>query len=97
MMKFFAHELPDEYGRCIDPLRRRRVEWLAERLRTAGKEFTPSVIGPAIGQEFSLTALDQETYRAWQQLFRAVYPAKPVMLDVIWSSERLKSSEGGEE
>lgn len=90
LMKFFSRELPVEYETHIAPLRRQRAERFAEGAKKLSEtRFSRSVIESAIGLRFSLTAIDYETYMAWQRMFRALYPAKPVMLDIIWSVERL--------
>lgn len=41
-------------------------------------------------QGFSLVGINKEIYLAWQELLRSLYPAKPVMLDVIWALGRRK-------
>jgi hypothetical protein len=94
LMRFFSRELPEEYQSRIVSLRRQRIERTAERLAmVTGKKYSPGLTGAVIGNEFSLGAIDAETYFAWQQLFRALYPAKPVMLDIIWFTERQEPSE----
>ncbi len=92
LMEFFSRELPEEYQSHIAVLRRHRVQRTAERLAmVTGEKYSQALTGAVIGKEFSLGAIDAETYFAWQQLFRALYPAKPVMLDIIWFTERQES------
>jgi len=94
LMEFFSRELPHEYQSHIAVLRRQRIERTAERLAmVTGKKHSRALTGAVIGNEFSLGSIDTETYFAWQELFRALYPAKPVMLDIIWFAERQGSPE----
>jgi hypothetical protein len=39
-------------------------------------------------QEFSLSKIDEELYGVWQEFFRAQYPAKPLLFDVVWAMGR---------
>jgi len=34
--------------------------------------------------------MNKETYLAWQEFLRSLWPGKPVMLDIIWVLERAK-------
>ncbi len=87
LMEFIAREFPDEYRTRIAPIRERLAEWLSGRLENA----TPKMIGRAWGKEFSLTGIvTKEIYLSWQDLLRELWPAKPVMLDIIWVLERAR-------
>jgi hypothetical protein len=89
VMKFIAREFPEEYRSRIVPLRKSLLQWYGDRLeRVHGKEIPRSLISSVIGQEFSLTAINQESYLAWQELLRSLYPAAPVRRDAIWAVER---------
>jgi hypothetical protein len=88
LMKYFKRELPEEYENHIGRIRRRRFDRTAQRLTTINNPR--SVARSMLGNEFSLAAIDKETYLAWQQLFQTLYPAKPVMLDIIWFLKRKK-------
>ncbi len=83
LMQFIKREFPNEYENRIASVRRRQIGHSAERLK-----MTPAALARAMGNEFSLTAINKELYVAWQQLLQSLYPAKPVMLDIIWVHER---------
>jgi len=86
LMRFFKREFPEEYENHIGRIRRQRIDRTAERLtRIKG---TRSIAHSIVGDEFSLAAIDKETYFAWQELFLILYPSKPVALDIIWALER---------
>ncbi|MBA7526639.1 hypothetical protein ES705_18806 [subsurface metagenome] len=34
---------------------------------------------------FSLAIIEEDMYEAWQELFRKIYPKKPLLFDVIWA------------
>ncbi len=92
LMRFFSREVPAEYQSRIVSLRRQRIERTSERLSmVTRKTFTVALTRKVIGNEFSLGAIDAETYIAWQELFRSLFPVKPVMLDIIWFAERQES------
>jgi hypothetical protein len=88
LMKFFKREFPEEYENHIGRIRRRRIDRSAERLK--GIKGPRSIAYLMLGHEFSLAAIDKETYLAWQEFFRTLYPGKPVALDIIWALERSK-------
>jgi hypothetical protein len=88
LMEFIKREFPEEYERFIGGLRRRQIEHIAGRLGQS-----PKTIARAMGDEFSLTAINKELYLAWQELLRSLYPVKPVMLDIIWVHERRRLRE----
>lgn len=90
LMEFIKREFPDEYVSHIAALRQRHIGHLAERLKEK-----PSLVARAMGDEFSLTAMNKEFYVAWQELLRSLYPAKPVMLDIIWVHERSQLRKAG--
>lgn len=96
LMKFIKREFPDEYRNRIGRLRSQTREQLAERVAHHLK-LTSGARGVARqlqGSEFSLTSIDKELYLAWQQLLRSLYPAKPVLLDIIWVLERRREVQG---
>jgi hypothetical protein len=95
LMKFIKREFPEEYGNRIGRLRSQKRDQLAERI-ARHLNVTSGVRGVARqlqGNEFSLTSIDKEQYLAWQQLLRSLYPAKPVLLDIIWVHERSRIRE----
>jgi len=87
LMAFIAREFPEEYRTRVVPLRKQFAQWIAERL----KNVTKRMADRTFGGEFSLTGIaTKEIYLAWQELLRSLYPGKPIMLDVIWVSERAR-------
>ena len=91
LMKCIAREFPEEYAAKIAPIRNRRIEWNHERVnRAGGQVFSKSLIKSAMGAEFSLTAIDEETYKAWQDMLHVFWPAEPVRLDTLWAVERMQ-------
>jgi hypothetical protein len=90
LMKFIAREFSEGYGVRIATIRRRLAERAAQRL----KNTTPRMVERTLlGQQFSLIGLDKETYLAWQDLLRSLWPGKPVQLDTIWVLERMRIRE----
>jgi hypothetical protein len=88
LMAFVKHEFPGEYANYIGKIRRQRIDRTAERVpRVKGPRAVARLI---VGHEFSLAAIDKETYSAWQEFLRDLYPSKPVALDIIWYLERRK-------
>jgi len=86
LMRFVKREFPGDYEKHIGLLRRRLLDRTVERLRALP---SPRAIARGlIGNEFSLAAINKEIYLAWQDLFRSLWPAKPVALDIIWVLER---------
>lgn len=85
LMGFIKREFPQEYENRVGRLRQQLIERLSERLRTS-----KTVARGVLGNEFSLTAINKEMYLAWQELLRSLWPGKPVMLDMIWVSERTR-------
>jgi len=74
------------------PLDRVVMEYLykqfSDHYRSRIESFYPRVYGQ---QLFSLASMNAEAYRAWQDWIRDLFPAKPVILDVVWVFERLGS------
>jgi hypothetical protein len=46
---------------------------------------------PVQRRTFPLTEISQETYDAWQRLFRSKYRKKPLLFDILWATERLEA------
>jgi hypothetical protein len=85
VMEFIAREFPQEYQTGILSLRKRIAELVSERL----EKTTPRMVERMLlRSEFALVGLSKEMYLAWQKLLRKLYPAKPVLLDIIgsWSA-----------
>jgi len=97
VMKFMSREFASDYENRVVAVRRRRIERLTERLGSLGHKCTGAIARRLVGNEFSLAAIDRETYIAWQELFRDLWPAKPVQLDIVWVLERRPSPETGAE
>jgi hypothetical protein len=85
-MKFISREFQEDYEMRICKLRQRRIERIAERAK--GFPEARGLARMLAGKEFSLAAVDKELYLAWQDFFRDLWPAKPLMLDIIWFLER---------
>lgn len=66
------------------------MNWLRKNLRA---DFEAR-IAPIYRQQgemaskLDLLHMNRKMYIAWQQWFRAIYPERPVLLDVIWAVER---------
>jgi len=90
LMKSIKQQFTQSYEDRIASIRYRRIDQIAERVAALG--YPRSVAAGLVRQEFSLVGIDKETYLAWQELLRSLYPAKPVLLDVIWSLERRKAN-----
>jgi hypothetical protein len=91
VMKFMAREFQTEYDTRIGLLRRQLAERAVERLAKHLPDGTPRAVSRALlGKEFSLVGMNKETYLAWQEFLRSLWPGKPVMLDTIWALERAK-------
>jgi len=90
LMTYMKREFPILYDEKIGQIRRRNLDRTTERLRGVPEARTVArtMARSLIGSEFSLSAINQETYLAWQAFLRSLYPAKPVMLDVVWVLER---------
>lgn len=97
LMKFTRREFKTEYEARITALRQQRIERLTDRLKRTPVPSTRGLARRLVGNEFSLAAIDKETYLAWQELFRELWPGKPVELDIIWALERRPSSAAEEE
>ncbi len=91
VMRFFKREFPQEYESRIAPLQRQLTERMTQRL--SGFRYGRAAARKYLGGEFSLTAINKEVYLAWQELFRSIYPPKPVTLDTAWMLERRKLRE----
>ena len=52
-------------------------------------EIRPKIT--ASQQAFSLSKLDQKTYQSWQDFFRQQYPQKPLVFDIAWAVNRIKT------
>ena len=91
VMKFISREFRVDYDARIGLLRRQLAERTAERLAKHLPDSTPRAVSRALlGNEFSLVGMNKETYFAWQEFLRSLWPGKPVMLDTIWALERVK-------
>jgi hypothetical protein len=88
VMRFVKREFEREYGDRVAVVRQQRIERTSERLRALAASSTRTVARQLVGAEFSLAAIDKETYLAWQGLLRDLWPGKPVQLDIIWVLER---------
>jgi hypothetical protein len=96
LMEFIARGFPEEYGARIVRLRRQLAERSAERLKEHSPGSTARMVERALfGNEFSLVGINKEIYLAWQEFFRALWPDKPLMLDIIWVLERAKARNSG--
>lgn len=73
------------------PLQKRFAALIAERMK-----ITPAKAGRMLfTNQFSLVGINRDMYSAWQELLSALYPGKPVALDIIWVLERTRlRSEG---
>jgi hypothetical protein len=91
LMEFIAREFPKEYEIKIARLRRQFAVRTAERLKSHLPDSTPRMVERAVlGEEFSLIGINKETYLAWQEFLRSLWPGKPVVLDTIWVLERMR-------
>ncbi len=96
LMEFIAREFRAEYDAKIVRLRRQLAERTAERLKDHLPDSTPRMVERALfGNEFALVGINKEIYLAWQELFRSLWPGKPLMLDIIWVLERAKVRKPG--
>lgn len=90
LMKEIKNSFPEEYKRYVennyDLLRESlKKSWLYEEVGESGLLI---LIKPS---DFSLKKLIfKEMYYAWQYCLRAIYPEKPILLDVLWSIKRKK-------
>lgn len=97
VMKFIKREFVADYEKRVATVRLRRIQRLTERLKALSEQSTRGVARQLVGNEFSLAAIDKETYFAWQELLRDLWPGKPVQLDLIWVLERRPSSVIGDQ
>lgn len=87
VMTFIKREFEKHYEQQIGRLRMRLLDQISERMSRHTKN-PRSLARTALGNEFALSAVNRELYIAWQALLRSLYPAKPVVLDIIWVLER---------
>jgi hypothetical protein len=87
VMSFIRREFESEYEKHIGKLRARLLDQVTERVAGHAKNAR-SLARMVLGDEFALAAINRELYIAWQTLLRSLYPAKPVLLDIIWVLER---------
>jgi len=61
-----------------------------KQYESRGEELSDSVLRQLINpKDFSLERIFlKDMYYAWQNCLRAIYPEKPVLLDVLWSINR---------
>jgi len=86
MTKFMKKEFSDDYEAAIGAPRRQRLERVTERVKMVSATMPRAVARHLVGNEFSLTAIDnKEMYVRWQDFFRTLWPGKPVQLDIIWA------------
>jgi hypothetical protein len=88
LMKFVKREFPEDYESRIGRLRRQLLDRFSQRLTHISSPRT--LARGLLGSEFSLTAINKEIYVAWQDLFRSLYPTKPVACDIFWVLERTR-------
>jgi len=88
LMREIKNNFPDDYKRYVEA----NYALIRESHRKSRfyEEFGESglliLIRPS---DFSLSKLIfKEMYYAWQHCLRAIYPEKPVLLDVLWSTRR---------
>ncbi len=94
LMEYIAREFREEYEARVTRLRRQQADRLIERLKQHPSDSSPKMVERAFfGNEFSLVGINKETYFAWQELLRSLWPGKPVMLDIIWVLERARIRE----
>lgn len=94
LMEYIAHGFREEYEARITRLRRQLSDRLIERLKPHLADSSPKLVERTFfGSEFSLVGINKETYLAWQELLRSLWPGKPVMLDIIWVIERARIRE----
>jgi hypothetical protein len=92
VMKFIKREFADAYEERVGLVRRHKLDRVAERAREIAGSSSRAVAKRIVGNEFSLAAIDKDIYLQWQDLFRSLWPGKPVQLDLIWALERRPSS-----
>jgi hypothetical protein len=92
VMRFIKREFPNAYDERIAPVRRYKLDRITERASEIAGTSSQAVARRILGNEFSLAAIDKETYLQWQALCRSLWPGKPVQLDLIWALERRPSS-----
>jgi hypothetical protein len=85
VMKFFKREFPDEYAIRISRVRKAFAESVAKRF---GQYSAREVERALFKNEFALSDMNDLIYQSWQEWFRELYPARPVVLDTIWILER---------
>lgn len=85
LMSFVKREFPEEYAQRIGRARQHQLKRAAERLNVPNPR---SIARALFASEFALASLTKEMYLCWQEVLRELYPAKPVLLDVIWVMER---------
>lgn len=88
VMKFIRREFAAEYDRRIGALRQYKIDQIVDRLKQVSDAPPRAVAKQLIGTEFSLAAIDKETYVVWQEFLRELWPGKPVQLDIVWVLER---------
>lgn len=76
MMEFFYEQFPAEYESLVHPVITTFRQWGKEQ----GYSSTP-------GDRWFLSLvriLSKQHYMAWQNLFRSLYPERPVLLDMVY-------------
>jgi hypothetical protein len=74
----------------LDSVLMREVKWLFP-------EEWQRIVRPAYAgysSSVQLRDIDVNRYLAWQKCFRAIYPDRPIVLDVLWNWGRAKREEG---
>lgn len=95
LMGEIKDKLPNVYEKCVvnayDSIRKRFKMLLIQQGKEENDEDLQKFIGPS---NFSLDRIIfKEMYYAWQVCLRAIYPEKPILLDVLWSLRRKNKSE----
>jgi hypothetical protein len=90
LMKFISHEFPGDYRTIVGGVQNKIIGRIAAEIpdEMRGRSDPKSLARRILGSEFSLSAINKPLYIAWQALLRSLYPAKPVLLDVVWAMER---------
>lgn len=90
LMKEIKNSFPEEYKRYVENnynLLRKSLK-KSRLYEEVGESGLLILIKPS---DFSLNKLIfKEMYYAWQYCLRAIYPEKPILLDVLWSIKRKK-------
>jgi len=87
LMRMVKEKFPDEHRKYVVGIYDLIQKSIRENLIKQGEEsYLHRIVNPS---EFSLSGIIfKEMYYAWQKCMRAIYPEKPILLDIFWSLNR---------